>query len=54
VSYTDLVDLFYDALSAHETEEAAYTEVEYISDEAQKLGFNLIDVLDAYQEALRG
>lgn len=54
MSYNDLVDLFYVALSAYETEAAAYDDTEYVSQEAQSLGFTLTEVVEAYQEALRG
>ena len=54
MSYNDLVDLLYDAISSYETEDEAYSDVDYISLEAEKLGFTLTEVVEAYQEALRG
>lgn len=53
MTFDELVDLFYDALQPFVTEEEAYEEVGYIGDEAQKLGFTLLQVAEAYEQAER-
>lgn len=54
MTHADLVDLFYAALSAHPTEEEAYKDTWYVSEEAFALGFTVDQILDAYMEAERG
>lgn len=50
--HQDLVDLFFDCLRLHGSEQKAYKDVEYISQEAQNSGTRLVLIIDAYDEAL--
>jgi hypothetical protein len=51
MSYAELVDLLYDALSAHPSEIDAYEDIEYVSEEAAKCGFSVRQITDAFEEA---
>jgi uncharacterized protein (DUF2126 family) len=54
LDFKTLVALFWDALSAHETEEAAEDDVAYVADAATELGIDLTTVVTAYEVALKG
>lgn len=54
MTYRDLVDLFFAALAGHETEEAAFADVDYLTGEALALGFTVGQITDAYVEAEQG
>lgn len=54
INKKDLIDLFRYALAAHPNEDAAYHDVLYISDEAEKAGFSVRQVAEAYEVAWAG
>lgn len=54
LTYADIVELFWYALSFHDSEEDAYNDVQMITDEARREGFLLLTITEAYAEALKG